>query len=97
VLTAQGDLEGALAAYSKSLDIRETLAGRDAANVQWQIDIAVSCAKLGLHAGVPADERRGYLRRGLEIQQNLKVNSRLPPSQDWTAWFEERLQELDKE
>ena len=43
------------------------------------------------------DGLRGYLRRGLEILQGLKILARLPPNQDWNGWFEERLQELDSD
>ena len=95
VLVAQGDLAGALAAYQADLKICETLAAHDVANVQWQIDVAISCGKLGMHAGIATDERRGYLQRGLEIEQSLKDLGRLPPNQDWIGWFEQRLQELD--
>jgi tetratricopeptide (TPR) repeat protein len=47
VLLAQGDGPGGLAAYQAGLVIAEGLAKRDPANTQWQVDIAVSCGKLG--------------------------------------------------
>jgi hypothetical protein len=94
VQVAHGDLPAALTSYRASLAIRERLAKADPANVQWQIDVAVSCSKLGLHSSLSTDERRGYLQRGLEIQQLLKTSGRLPPNQDWTGWFDKRLKEL---
>ena len=68
---------------------------RESANVQWQIDVAVSCAKLGDHVDMPADERRRYLRRGLDVEKSLKASDRLPSNQGSVSWFEERLQELE--
>jgi hypothetical protein len=47
VLVAQGDGPGALAAYRKSLAIREVLAARDTANAQWQRDLSISHNKIG--------------------------------------------------
>jgi hypothetical protein len=47
VLLSQGDGPGALAAYQAGLAIGEDLAKRDPANTQWQVDVAVSCSKLG--------------------------------------------------
>lgn len=41
------------------------------------------CQSLDIHETLAADERRGYLRCGLEILQGLKSPGRLPPSQDW--------------
>ncbi len=95
MLVAQGDGPGALASYRNGLAIGEALAKRDPANVQWQIDVAVSCAKLGTHAGMAATERRSYLKRGLKIQEDLKASNRLAPNQDWIGWFEEQLKEFD--
>jgi len=95
VLVAQGDGPGALAAYRKGLAIADGLAARDPANVQWQIDVAVSCAKLGTHAELTESERQNYLRRGLEIQQELNTSNRLAPNQNWISWFEEQLKEFD--
>jgi hypothetical protein len=42
VLRAQGDLSGALAAYRKSLAVRERLAADDPSNATWQRDLWVS-------------------------------------------------------
>jgi len=47
VQVAQADGPRALAAYQAGLAIREGLARRDPANTQWQVDVAVSCSKLG--------------------------------------------------
>lgn len=95
VLVAQGDGPGALAAYRKGLAIRDALAARDPANVQWQIDVAVSCAKFGMHTDLPEPERKNYLWRGLEIQQELNASNRLAPNQNWIGWFEDQLKEFD--
>jgi hypothetical protein len=65
------------------------------ANVQWQIDVAVSSAKLGTHPGIGVNERRSYLQRGLKIQKDLNATNRLAPNQNWIGWFDERLKELD--
>ena len=56
VLVARNDLDGVIDANRKSLTIREALAARAPANVQWQIDVAVSCSKLGMQ---PACRRMG--------------------------------------
>jgi hypothetical protein len=48
VLVAEGDGPRALAAYRRGLAIAEALAARDPAKTQWQTDVAVSCAKLGV-------------------------------------------------
>jgi tetratricopeptide (TPR) repeat protein len=45
VLVAQGDLTGALTAFRTGLDIRETLAARDAGNTQWQRDLPISLGR----------------------------------------------------
>ena len=47
VLKAQGDSAGALAAYRKSLAIREVLASRDLPNTSWQRDLSISHNKIG--------------------------------------------------
>jgi hypothetical protein len=48
VLGSQGDGQGALAAYCKSLAIAEALAALDPTNTQWQTDLAKLYAKLGI-------------------------------------------------
>jgi len=83
---------GALDAYRKRLAIRDTLAGRDPPNTQWQVDLAVSCSKPGAFSGL---ERRDFLVRGLKILPALRQADRLLPNQDRTGWFESALKELD--
>jgi hypothetical protein len=96
VLVAQGDGLGALAAYQAALAIREGLAKRDPANTQWQVDMAVSCSKLGtMDQQLPVSTRRAYLQRGREILIALKQAGRLHSNQDYTAWFDEQIQKLD--
>ena len=67
------------------------LATRDPTNTEWEVDVAVSCAMLGNHVGMSTDERRGYLRRGLDVEQGLKDLGRLLPNQDWSAWSNVKL------
>jgi hypothetical protein len=92
VLVAQGDGAGALTAYQAALTIAEGLAKRDPANTQWQVDVAVSFAKLGsLESLVSMQQRKEYLSRGLELLSALKRAGRLHPNQDWTSWFDNAL------
>jgi hypothetical protein len=96
VLVAQGDGPGALAAYQAGLTIREGLAKRDPANTQWQVDVAVSCGKLGsLDSLVSMQQRKEYLSRSLELLSALKQAGRLHPNQDWTSWFANALRSLE--
>jgi Flp pilus assembly protein TadD len=46
VLRAQGDLEGALREFGKSLEIRRRLAGADPSNADWQRDLAYTLARM---------------------------------------------------
>jgi hypothetical protein len=95
VLVAQGDGPGALAAYQAGLKIAEGLAKRDPANTQWQVDVAVSCAKLGsLDSLLSIQERQEYLSRGLKLLTALKQAGRLHANQDWTGWFDNALSSL---
>jgi tetratricopeptide (TPR) repeat protein len=95
VLVAQGDGPGALAAYQAGLAIAEGLAKRDPANTQWQVDVAVSCAKLGsLDSLLLIQERQEYLSRGLNLLTTLKQAGRLHANQDWTGWFDSALRSL---
>ena len=97
VLVSQGDGPGALAAYQAALTIREGLAKRDLANTQWQVDVAVSCSKLGtMNQLLPVSTRRVYLQRGREILIALKQARRLHSNQDYTDWFDEQIQRLDR-
>ena len=96
VLVAQGDGPGALAAYQAGLAIAEGLAKRDPANTGWQVDLAVSCAKLGsLDSLVSAQQRKEYLSRGLKLLSALKQAGRLHANQDWSAWFDNALGSLN--
>ena len=47
VLTAQGDLAGALQSYRDAMSIRKRLAETDPRNTQWQRDLSVSHNKIG--------------------------------------------------
>ncbi len=78
-----------------SLAICERLAKADPDNVQWQIDVAISCSKLGAYVALTTDERRAHLRRGLDILRGLEASGRLPPSQNWIGWFNDKLAALD--
>jgi hypothetical protein len=71
------------------------LAKRDPANTQWQVDVAVSYAKLGsLDSLVSMQQRKEYLSRGLELLSALKQAGRLHANQDWTGWFDSALRSL---
>jgi hypothetical protein len=95
VLVAQGDGPGALAAYQAGLAIREGLAQRDPANTQWQVDVAISCGRLGsLSAVLPISTRKEYLVRGREILLALKRAERLHANQDATRWFDQAIHSL---
>jgi hypothetical protein len=78
-----------------ALAIAEALAARDAANSQWQTDVAVSCAKLGtLDHGQSVETRCDYLTRGKAILLRLKSEGRLAATEDWIGWFEQQLRQL---
>ena len=96
VLVSQGDGAGALAAYQAGLTIAEGLAKRDPANTQWQVDVAVSFAKLGsLDSILSIQQRQQYLSRGLSLLTALKQVGRLHANQDWTGWFDYALSSLN--
>ena len=67
---AQGDLAGALLSFRADF-----LAQHDAANVQWQTDVVVSCWKLA--AVSQGEEVKGFLQRGLAILERLAQEDRL--------------------
>ena len=95
MLVSQGDGPGALAAFQAALAIREGLAKRDPANTEWQVDVAVSCSKLGtIESLLSVAERCSYLQRGRDILLALKESGRLHANQDYIGWFEEQLQRL---
>ena len=92
---AQGDGPAALNAYQAVLATNEDLAKRDPANTGWQVDVAVSCAKLGsLDSLVAMQQRKEYLSRGLKLLSALKQAGKLPANQDWTGWFDSALRSL---
>jgi tetratricopeptide (TPR) repeat protein len=96
VLVAQGDGPAALRAYQEGLAIREALAKRDPANTAWQVDVAVSCSKLGsFDSLLSAKNRKKYLLRGQQILLSLKEAGRLHANQDWTGWFDQALDSLE--
>ena len=96
VLVAQGDGPDALPAYVAALAIAEGLAKRDLANTQWQVDVAVSCGKLGsLDSLVSVQQRKEYLSRGLKLLSALKQAGRLHANQDWSEWFDNALRSLN--
>ena len=65
---------------------------RDPANTQWQVDVAVSRAKLGrLDSLVTMQQRKEYLYRDLELLSALKKAGRLHANQDWSSWIENAL------
>jgi len=95
VMRAQGDGQGALEAFNKSLALRETLTALDPSNTQWQRDLAVACAKLGiLDAGQSTIVRRDHLDRGKAILLGLKSAGRLWPNEDRINWFSEQIGKL---
>jgi hypothetical protein len=95
VLVDQGDGTGALASYQKGLAIAEALALRDPANTQWQVDVAVSCSKMGsLDSLLSVNDRREYLQRGRQILLKLKNAGRLQASQDSIGAFDQALDAL---
>ncbi len=95
VLLGQGDLPAALESFRAAMEIAEALAVSDASNAQWQVDVAVCSARVGTHIDVPRDERRSLLSKGFETLERLHRDGRLPPSQDWRAWFQQRLAETN--
>ena len=95
VLVAQGDGPGAQAAYQVALAIAESLAKRDPAKTGWQVDVAISYAKLGsLDSLVSMQQRKEYLSRGLKLLSALKQAGRLHANQDWSSWFYNALRSL---
>jgi hypothetical protein len=88
-------LQPKTAANTRAFTLALTLAARDPANTQWQTDLVVSCANLGmLDTELTASKRGDYLLRGRGILCELKSQGRLLPNQDWTDWFDSQLAEL---
>ena len=83
VLVAQGERAAALEAYRAGLAIRENLARRDPANLDWQRDLSVSHERIG-DVLVAQGERAAALeayRAGLAIRENLARHD--PANLDW--------------
>jgi tetratricopeptide (TPR) repeat protein len=83
VLMAEGDREGALAAYRAGLAIRESLSRLDPGNTEWQRDLSVSHNKIGDVLRAEGD-REGALaayRAGLAIREAL--SRRDPGNTQW--------------
>jgi len=81
MLVAAGRREEALAAYQKSLGIREKLVAADQGNTQWQTELVVSLYKI---AGF-GEGRDANLNRSLEILRRLDAAGAL--SADQTGWI----------
>ena len=73
LLSAQGDLPGALAAYRKCLDISERLARQDPANAGWQRELSIAHEKIGdlLRAQGDLSGAPAAYRKSLEIRERL--------------------------
>jgi tetratricopeptide (TPR) repeat protein len=73
VLSAQGDLTAALAAYRASLEIRARLAAADPGNALWQRDLSVSHDRIGdvLSAQGDLTAALAAYRASLEIRARL--------------------------
>ncbi len=83
---------GALSAHLAQLAIRESLAKRDPENTQWQVDVAISCAKLGsIDSLISMQYRKEYLCRGPELLLGLKQAGRFHANQDWMRWLDNAL------
>jgi hypothetical protein len=91
VLSAQGDLPGALADLRAGMAIRARLAAADPGNAAWQRDVIVSCVKI---AEADAGQARAPLTRALGIARDLAASGRLAPVDAWMpAELERRLAE----
>ena len=87
VRQAQGDLEGALAAYEAMLSITERLARQDPTNTQWQNDLAASYNKIG---GVR--EAQGNLAGALAAYEaDLAIAERLARQDPTNAHWQQDL------
>ena len=80
VLSAQGDLPGALAQFKAYHAIAESLARRDPGNMQWQRDLMASHWRLA-NMG---EDAAGNWRRCIEILEAMETAGRLaPPDRQW--------------
>jgi tetratricopeptide (TPR) repeat protein len=83
VLSAQGDLAGALKAFRASLEIRERLAGQDPSNTGWQRDLSLSLGKIGevnYTMGILGDALANY-QESLAILRRLAMQD--PSNSQW--------------
>jgi tetratricopeptide (TPR) repeat protein len=83
VQSAQGDLPSALSSYKQGLDIREKLAARDPANIDWQRDLSDSYNKIGDVQSAQGDlpSALSSYKQGLDIRE--KLAARDPANIDW--------------
>src|SRR5260370_76337 len=73
VLSAQGDLTAALAAYLASLDISQGLAAADPGNAGWQRDLWVSYWRMaGLTEQLPGGNALDWWRKAYETLSAMK-------------------------
>jgi len=71
------------------------LAAHDPANAQWQLDVAVSCAKLGtLDDEQPVEVRIGYFLRSKEILLKLKSCLAAAGESGLDRWLDTQLARL---
>ena len=73
MLSAQGDLDGALREFRASFEIAQRLAEQDPGNASWQRDLSVSHNKIGdvLRAQGDLDGALGEFRASFEIRKRL--------------------------
>ena len=79
---AQGDLPGALQAFTEQKNIADQLATADPGNAQWQRDLVVSYVKLAETAAAgprPASAATHY-REALHVARDLAASGRLAPA-----------------
>ena len=73
MLSDQGDLAGALAAYRESLEVRRLLAEADPSNAGWQRDLSFGLARVALF-----HERQGDVRDTLLLaEESLTIDEHL--------------------
>ena len=76
-------------------ETNEGLVQRDPANMEWQVDVAISCFIFGsLDSLQIFQQRREYLAKGLNLLTALKQAGRLHANKDWTGWFNNSLRSL---
>lgn len=83
VLSVQGDLAGALAAYRESLAIRQRLAAADPANAGWQRDLCASYWRMAMMAEQSgAGDAREWWRKAYEQLSTMKRRGIMPPADE---------------